>query len=205
MSRTSPDAEPDRGRARRRRFAPRARQTLALGTLATSVTLAGCGEPAPDFERFTSVDQCATSGFSRDVCEAEYGRALAAHIETAPRFDGRAACEAEYGEGSCSELPAQPSQAGQPQQSFFVPFLTGYLVSSALSRITTPRGYSTYYNNNPGYRPSPIYRTRTGTDVTVTRDANNQAVTRPVNQNTRTVARRGFGGSGFSRSRGFGG
>lgn len=202
----------DTPRRPRRRLSPRTRQTLALGTLATSVTLAGCGEPAPSFESFTSVAECSASGFSRVVCEEEYDRALAAHLQTAPRFDGLPACEAEYGEGRCNELP-QLADAGtsgteeaRPQGSFFAPFLTGYLVSSALSRVTTPRGYAGYYANNPGYRPAPVYRTRTGRDVTTAREGN-RTVTRPVNRNTRTVARRGFGGSGFARGggRGFGG
>ena len=195
----------DTARRPKRRLSPRTRQTLALGTLATSVTLAGCGEPAPDVQRFTSVADCSTSGFSRVVCEEEYDRALAAHVTTAPRFDAEATCEAEFGEGRCTELPAQVADTGEatePRGSFFAPFLTGYLVSSALSRVTTPRGYAGYYANNPGYRPAPVYRTRTGRDVTTAREGN-RTVTRPVNRNTRTVARRGFGGSGFSR--GFGG
>lgn len=198
-----------------RRLSPRTRQTLAMGTLATSVTLAGCGEPAPDFERFTSVSDCAASGFSRLVCEEEFDRAAAAHLQTAPRFDDLSACEAEFGDGRCNELP-QIAEAGtdgeaatdeaQPRGSFFAPFLTGYLVSSALSRVSTARGYAGYYANNPSYRPAPVYRTRAGQDVTTAREGN-RTVTRPVNRNTRTVARRGFGGSGFARGggRGFGG
>ena len=188
----------------RRRYAPRARQALALGSLAATATLAGCGEPAPENRLFTSVDNCISAGFSQAVCEGEYQTALQRHVAEAPRFDGQAVCEAEFGEGRCTEVaPGTPAAAGA-SQSFFVPFLTGYLVSSALSRIGSYAAYNTFLRSNPTYRPDPIYRSRSGVPVTVGRDAvTNRPTVRPVNQNTRTVARRGFGGRGFGR--GFGG
>ena len=189
---------------RPRRYAPRARQALVLGTLAATASLTACGEPEPANRLFTSVDNCLSAGFSQSVCEGEYQSALARHVEEAPRFDSQAVCEAEFGAGRCSEIEPGTQAAGGATQSFFVPFLTGYLVSSALSRIGTYAAYNSYLRNNPSYRPDPIYRTRTGTPVTVGRDATtNRPVTRPLNQNTRTVARRGFGGRSFGR--GFGG
>lgn len=190
--------------APRRRYAPRARQALALGTIAASTALAGCGEPAPSNQLFTSVDNCLSAGFSQSVCEGEYQRTLARHVEEAPRFDEQAVCEAEFGEGRCQEIAPGTAQAGGSSQSFFVPFLTGYLVSSALSRAGTFAAYNSFLRQNPTYRPDPIYRSRAGTPVTVGRDATtNRPTVRPVNQNTRTVARRGFGGRGYGR--GFGG
>lgn len=187
-----------------RRYAPRGRQVLALGSLAATATLAGCGEPAPENRLFTSVENCLSAGFSEAVCEGEYQTALQRHLAEAPRFDGQAACEAEFGTDRCTEVPAgSGGAAAGSSQSFFVPFLTGYLVSSALSRVGSYGAYNTFLRSNPSYRPDPIYRSRSGTPVTVGRDASNRPVTRPLNQNTRTVARRGFGGRGFGR--GFGG
>ena len=188
----------------RRRYAPRARQALALGSLAATATLAGCGEPAPENRLFTSVDNCISAGFSEAVCEGEYQTALQRHAAEAPRFDDQAVCEAEFGEDRCTEVAPGTPAAGGASQSFFMPFLTGYLVSSALSRVGSYAAYNTFLRSNPSYRPDPIYRSRAGVPVTVGRDAvTNRPTVRPVNQNTRTVARRGFGGRGFGR--GFGG
>ena len=198
MSADRPPASPPR------RYAPRARQALMLGSLAATATLAGCGEPEPANRLFTSVDNCLSAGFSQAVCEGEYQQALARHVEEAPRFDSQAVCENEFGEGRCSEIEPGTQAAGGATQSFFVPFLTGYLVSSALSRIGTYAAYNSYLRANPTYRPDPIYRTRGGAPVTVGRGGGGtEPVLRPVNQNTRTVSRQGFGGRSFGR--GFGG
>mgnify|MGYP007092120077 CR=1 FL=1 len=61
---------------------------------------------------------------------------------------------------------------------------------------------ATYYGGGYG---SPIYRNRKGATVQLDTPSapNAKAIARPVNVNTVTVARSGFGGSG--RSRGFGG
>lgn len=209
-----------------RRLSPKGRQTLALGTIAVAgVVLAGCGEEPPSERLFSSVDDCVTSGFERTVCEGEFQRAMAVHAEDAPRFDGLAACEAEYGEGKCVERPTEGeggTGASNGGSGFFTPFLTGYLVSNALNNLSDRGSYDRYLRDNPTYRPDPIYRTRSGTPVTVARDLTPGAAdrvtgtsttrsvstptrTRPVNVNTRTVSRRGFGGRGFGRSGGFGG
>ncbi|AHG48488.1 membrane protein (plasmid) [Rhizobium leguminosarum bv. trifolii CB782] len=160
---------------------------------------------------FTSVDQCVASGMDRQVCQASYQDAMRAHLATAPRFNGMAACEAEYGSGHCTEQPANtvPNNTGG-SGSFFMPFLAGYMLSSALNNIGDYNDYrqrqvdSGYY-----YGSTPIYRNRSGQTVTTTvrsGGTGNDALTapsrqsvKPVNVNTRTVARQGFGGrSSFS-------
>ena len=184
----------------KRRLSSRGRHRLALGSIAAaSLTLAAC-DSGPDGDyAFTSLAECGQAGFDRTVCEAEYNEALQQHASSAPRFDDQAICEAEFGDGRCTVYQPPGSQ-----QSFFIPFLTGYLVSSALRNVTGFGGYRTYRDRNAGYAPAPIYRNRSGQNVTVSRDTPDaRPQTRPLNANTRTAARGGFGGR--SASRGWGG
>lgn len=196
----------------RRRMSGHRRPFLALGTIAAStLALSGCGDDTPSEIMFTSVDQCVTAGMDRQVCQASYQDAMRAHLATAPRFDGMAACEAEYGKGQCTEQAANalPNNTGR-SDSVFMPFLAGYMLSSALNNVSDYYDYrrrqeaAGYY-----YGSTPIYRNRSGQTVTTTvrsGGTRSDSVTapsrqsvKPVNVNTRTVARQGFGGrSSFS-------
>ncbi|MBY4609289.1 DUF1190 domain-containing protein [Rhizobium sp. 9T] len=194
----------------RRRKSGHRRPFLALGTIAAStLALSGCGDQTPSEVMFTSVDQCVASGMDRQVCQAGYQDAMRAHLAAAPRFDGMAACEAEYGKGQCTEQQASavPNNTGG-SGSFFTPFLAGYMLSSALNNISD---YSDYRRRQEAggsyYGSTPIYRNRSGQTLTTTvRSGGADSVTapsrqsvKPVNVNTRTVARQGFGGrSSFS-------
>lgn len=197
----------------RRRMSGHRRPFLALGTIAAStLALSGCGEEAPSDIMFTSVDQCVAAGMDRQVCQASYQDAMRAHLATAPRFNGMAACEAEYGTGQCTEQPsnAVPNNNTGGGGSFFVPFMAGYILSSALNNIGDYYDYRRrqeeigYY-----YGSTPIYRNRSGQTVTTTVRSGGTRIdsvtaparqtVKPVNVNTRTVARQGFGGrSSFS-------
>lgn len=195
----------------RRRLSGRKRPILALGTIAaSSFILSGCGDDPPSDRVFSSVDQCVSSGLDQQLCQTAYQDAMRAHLANAPRFDGAAACEAEYGKGQCTE--EKPVAGSTSTGSFFVPFLSGYLLSSTISNLddyyryrrqaqqqTTASGYGGSY----GY--GPVYRNRSGQTVTTTTGGGRDAVlspsvnTKPVNVNTRTVSRQGFGGrSSFS-------
>ncbi|MBY4628183.1 DUF1190 domain-containing protein [Rhizobium croatiense] len=194
----------------RRRKSGHRRPFLALGTIAAStLALSGCGDQTPSEVMFTSVDQCVASGMDRQVCQAGYQDAMRAHLAAAPRFDGMAACEAEYGKGQCTEQQASavPNNTGG-SGSFFTPFLAGYMLSSALNNISD---YSDYRRRQEAsgsyYGSTPIYRNRSGQTLTTTvRSGGADSVTapsrqsvKPINVNTRTVARQGFGGrSSFS-------
>ncbi|RFB88290.1 hypothetical protein B5K11_22525 [Rhizobium leguminosarum bv. trifolii] len=195
----------------RRRKSGHRRPFLALGTIAAStLALSGCGDQTPSEVMFTSVDQCVTSGMDRQVCQAGYQDAMRAHLATAPRFNGMAACEAEYGVGQCTEQPANSVPNNSSGGSFFTPFLAGYMLSSALNNITDYSDYRRRQEANGYYYGStPIYRNRAGQTLTTTvrsGGAGSDSVTapsrqsvKPVNVNTRTVARQGFGGrSSFS-------
>ena len=185
----------------RRRLSGRKPPLLSLGTIAiSSLALAGCAGEPPGEVLFTSVDQCITAGMDAQVCQAGYQDAMQAHLQSSPKFDGLAACEAEYGVGQCAEQ--QPVATGGGG-SFFTPFLAGYLLSSTLNNIGDYNRYRDQrINNGYAYGSSPIYRNRSGQTVTPgTRPggdmvAPSRQTMQPVNVNTRTVVRQGFGGGG---------
>ena len=195
----------------KRRLSGRKPPLLALGSIAlTSFALAGCAGDPPGDVLFSSVDQCITAGMDSQVCQAGYQDAMQAHLETAPRFDGLAACEAEYGAGQCGE-ETTTTAAGGGGGSFFTPFLAGYLLSSTLNNIGDYNNYRrVQQQNGNAYGSAPIYRNRNGQTLTPsgrpgvndTTLAPSRQSMQPVNVNTRTVVRQGFGGgSGL----GFGG
>jgi len=188
-----------------KRFTGRARPILALGTIAAGgLALSACGDAPAQDAVYASPAQCIEAGVEADICNAEYQEALQAHLRDAPRFDGQAACEAEYGAGRCLETPAAGTQTSGGG-GFFVPFMTGYLVSSAISNLTNYGAYSSYRNSG-GYRPGPIYTDRSGASYrSEPATVGQPARQRPVNVNTRTVSRQGFGGMSSSRGMSFGG
>ncbi|KKC34088.1 DUF1190 domain-containing protein [Devosia psychrophila] len=194
----------------RRRFIGGRSPLLALGTIAaSSLALAGCAGEAPAEVMFTTAEQCIQAGMDQQVCQTGYQDAVQAHLTNAPRFDGLAACEAEYGEGQCTAAPAQADGGGGT--GFFMPFLAGYMMSSALNNMGAYNNYRRDRELN-GYAngASPIYRNRSGQTLTPTVGrpngtaiVPNRATMQPVNVNTQTVARQGFGGR--STGMGFGG
>jgi len=182
----------------RRRLSGRSRPLLALGSIAvTSIALAGCAGDPPGEVLFSSAEQCIAAGMDAQVCQAGYQDAMQAHLANAPQFDGLAACEAEYGPGQCAE---QANTAATGGGSFFTPFLAGYLLSSTLNNIGDYNRYRSTQANGGGFGATPIYRNRAGQTLAPTiRSGNDTALAptrqvQPVNVNTRTVARQGFGG-----------
>ncbi|OCP21039.1 MULTISPECIES: DUF1190 domain-containing protein [unclassified Ensifer] len=203
----------------RRRLSGRTPPILALGTIAASgLALASCGDnpPAEDV-MFKSVDQCMQAGMDEQVCRTAYQDAMRAHLAGAPRFDRRAACEAEYGWAQCTQ--ARGADGSGSAGSFFIPFMAGYMLSTGFEKIDDYYKYRRREEEQGGggggggYSGSPIYRTRSGQTVTTTpapargsqsaSASSSRYSVKPVNVNTRTVARQGFGGRSFSF--GFGG
>lgn len=188
----------------RRRFIGSRSPLLALGTIAaSSLALAGCASDAPAEVMFTTAEQCIAAGMDPQVCQTGYQDAVQTHLTNAPRFDGLAACEAEYGVGQCAAAPAEANNGGGGG-GFFMPFLAGYMMSSAFNNIGA---YNNYRRDNGA---TPIYRNRSGQTLTPTVGrpngtaiAPNRSTMQPVNVNTQTVARQGFGGR--STGMGFGG
>lgn len=180
----------------RKRFTGRKPPLLALGTIAAGgLALTGCGDTPGEDTLFASPDQCIQAGIDSEVCHAEYQTALGQHVRDAPRFDGMAACEAEYGDGRCMATP-QGSGSG----SFFIPFMTGYLISSAVQNLTSYNSYGTYVGGGSYRRPTPIFTNRTGTTFRSDPVIGTQTATpRPANVNTRAISRGGFGGMSMGR------
>jgi uncharacterized protein YgiB involved in biofilm formation len=191
-----------------RRFSSQTRTRLTLGSIAAaaSVGLAGCDDTPPTFQdaHFTSVSECVHAGFPDRLCEGSYNAAWQNYLTTAPQFSTRQSCEADWGEEQCMERDAVSGAVSGPSTgSVFVPLLAGFVVSQALQQ----RYYDDddlIYVGGGGYG-SPIYRNRKGATVQLSPSnaPNAKAIARPVNVNTVTVARSGFGGK--SSSRGFGG
>ncbi|WP_416357600.1 DUF1190 domain-containing protein [Aureimonas phyllosphaerae] len=183
-----------------RRFLSQRPPLLALGTIAAGgLALSGCGDEPADDTLFTSPAQCIEAGIDNNICNAEYQAALSQHLRDAPKFDGQAACETEYGAGRCMEVPRD--QAGTTGGgSFFLPFMTGYLISSAVQRMTNYNSYGSYVGGGSYVRPTPIFTGRNGTTYRSDPVIGTQTATpRPANVNTRTVSRSGFGGLSSSR------
>jgi uncharacterized protein YgiB involved in biofilm formation len=179
-----------------KRFTGRRPPLLALGTIAAGgLVLTACGDQAEE-KLFSSVDECVKWGVEQSVCQGEYQSALSQHLRDAPRFDGMAACEAEYGAGRCM---TQPRTDGSGAGNFFIPFMTGYLVSSAVSNLSSS-GYGTYVNSGSYRRSIPVFTNRSGmlyrSDPPQIGEAPRP---RPANVNTRTVSRSGFGGLSSGR------
>ncbi|MBO0905587.1 DUF1190 domain-containing protein [Jiella sonneratiae] len=191
----------------KRRFTRRTPPILTLGTIAaTGMVLYGCGDDQPKEMVFSTPQQCADAGVDMQICEAEYQQALQKHLTDAPHYASLQECEAAMGAGRCFQAgnPGNQNAAGQTSGSgtgFFVPFMTGYLVSSAISSLSN---YSAYrdYRYSSGYVSTPIYTNRAGDTLTSTVEGG-KSVSRPVNVNTRTVSRSGFGGRSSSRGGGF--
>jgi len=197
---TTGDRQPDGQRARRR-FASSGRQRLMLGGLAAAgLTLSGCeSEPAIEPARFTTISECTSAGFDLELCKGGFEDAKKAYGATTPQFKSQAECEKEWGESSCA-----PQQASSGTGSVFMPMFAGFVLSQMMQQR--------YYNTGSyggGYVGSPIYRGRGGNPVTLERSNTGKAIATPVNVNTTTVSRSGFGGMGMSRgsgsSRSFGG
>ncbi len=193
----------------RRRKSSTSRKSLALGTIAAAgLTVAACDD-SPDTSRvFKSVADCRQSGYSEFVCDKEFGEAVSRHAKTAPKFKTSDECEKQFGANKCM-VHSTPVTSGSSTSSsnFYTPLLTGFLISQALQSIRTPYDYYNYRSSYPGYYSTPIYRDRGGRTVTRVRTGTGtsaKTVSRPVNVNTRTVTRRGFGGRSYSR-RGWGG
>lgn len=182
----------------RRRLSSPVRQGLRLGTLAAAgLGVAACGDlPEGDYA-FRSVESCLEAGFSQVVCQQEYREALDRHASVAPRYDRLDTCEYEWGQGDCEVRTAEDGSG-----SYFLPFMGGFLVSSALHRITDLNDYVKYRRTHK-YTSTPVYRGPSGKTITFRSPGTKGARPAPVNVNTRTVARSGFGGG--MRSRSFGG
>lgn len=169
-------------------------RVLKLAVLGTVGALSGCEGDRPALV-YPTVEACTQAGvLSAEDCRSEHERALANHVQTAPRFSSQADCERDFGPGQCQAAP----QGG----GFFVPLMMGYMIAS-MQRDQAPvyRGGS-YYSQ-------PLYRTRSdgtsqwrtagndvvkGTGPTRVKSSASVPQTRAV-----TMSRSGFGSTSSAR------
>ena len=173
-----------------------AKVTVTPMALAIAASLAGCSSNEEQAQVVKSVADCVqNTSYTEEQCKVAYENALAESERTAPKYDSVSACESEFGANQCH----QSSSGG-----WFMPFMAGYLVSSALDSFSRDRHYSPVYvyggsGYNNGYvmtgngsvvgRPGDRY-------VNVSRDTLNK----PLPTVNKTISRGGFGSQAAAKS-----
>jgi len=174
--------------------------------LAMAAVLAGCSQKQEDVKFVNSVSDCAANtSMSTKDCEAAYQKALAEAERTGPKYRNRYECETEFGDNRCT----------QNTNGYFMPFMTGFLVSSAINSLS--------HRYNPVYAYHNPYSNHRGrlmmSDGTILGRSGSRhyslpkgSATKKMPTATRTVSRGGFGSVasaksswGSARSRGWGG
>jgi len=162
---------------------------LALAALAA---LVGCSQKE-EAVLVNSVEDClATTDFTEDQCNTAYQQAVDEANRTAPKYQDAATCEQEFG----------PNQCQRSSSGFFMPFMAGYLMSSALD--FNRNRYNPVYNYQGNGRYNGQVMTSDGKALgrigdkrlNVSRDT----LTKPMPTVRRTVSRGGFGSQAAAKS-----
>lgn len=174
------------------------RQAIKPLSLAITAALVGCSSSSGEnVIVLNSVDDCvANTSFNQEQCTMAYQQALNEAEKTAPKYSSRDDCEAEFGNARC-----QQNGSGS-----FTPFMSGYMVSSALSRYNDQRYYHpvyTYHYTYQGFRGS----TRVLADGTQLKSMGNGRYKAPTKISTqampiatRTISRGGFGSKASAKA-----
>ncbi|WP_395342199.1 DUF1190 domain-containing protein [Ningiella sp. W23] len=171
---------------------------FVLAPISLAVLSACSGSSEEEVKFVSSVDDCTnTTSLSEDQCQAAYEQALTDANSTAPRYQYQRDCEAEF--GNC-----------QQSGSFFIPFMTGYIVSEVIDEVGDSLERKRRYNYSyPAYlySGSGRYRNKIMTadgfvvgspgqrSYRVPREA-----VKPKPAVTRTISRGGFGSSASAKS-----
>lgn len=120
---------------------------LALGV--SSIMLAACSDDRQEAMIFTSLDECKNQYPEYSAsCDAAYQQAIAEASRTSPKFQSQRDCETDFGDNQCV---AYRSDNGQ---SWFMPFMAGYMVSGLFSN----RHYSSPLFTSHSYGSPYRYR-----------------------------------------------
>lgn len=171
---------------------------LAPISLAVMAGCSGGNGNSNEVQFVTSIDDCITNtNFTEQACVAAYEQAVADAESTAPRYRLRSDCEAEF--GSCER-----------NGSFFMPFMTGYIVSEIIDEVGDAferkhryrHSYPAYLYRGYGYQRNRIMTAdghiigRPGqSSYKVSREA-----LKPKPKVTRTMSRGGFGSTASAKS-----
>ncbi|GLR71923.1 DUF1190 domain-containing protein [Agaribacter marinus] len=174
-------------------------RAFALAPLSLAV-ISGCSSGSQDEQvKFvTSVSECTTTtSLTESECQAAYEQAVLDAEATAPRYQYERDCLTEF--GNCER-----------QGSFFVPFMTGYIVSEIIDEVGDAfERKHRYKHSYPAYlySGSGSYRNKIMTSdghvigspgqrsYRVSRDA-----LKPKPKVTRTISRGGFGATASAKS-----
>lgn len=177
-------------------------KTIKLTLMAsTALALSACGEEERETaEAFRTLDDCVASNlFTEEQCQTSLDEAKSVHEQSAPRYNSESLCVQEFGPSNCYRHGG--GSAHGSSGSFWLPFMTGYMVSNLVDSAFG-RHYSTPYY----YHSSGSLRTWDGRSIQTRRDANGRikptisrktvyAKPKPAKVMTRTsvISRGGFG------------
>jgi uncharacterized protein YgiB involved in biofilm formation len=178
---------------------------LGAGGLLAAAALWPSPDPKEDVLAYKDVDECIAAGIiSSDICKTQFDQAEAQHVAAAPKFENQTTCEAQYGAANCTQKTSNGS-------SFFVPLMTGMLISQFLNNrnpLAQPLYPPTQQNfrggsgGSGGSSAMRGYSTATGWNFRRDSALRSGTVTAPrsvISPSANTVSRGGFG----SKARGF--
>ncbi|MCY7294485.1 DUF1190 domain-containing protein [Alteromonas sp. a30] len=175
----------------RKVFAPK---PLSLGV--ASIMLTACGDNREQAMIFTNLQDCVSQMPEQaEQCELAYRNALEEAQRTAPKYAEQSACEYEFGAGQCT------SYRSNDGNSWFMPFMAGYMLSNlSSSRYYSSPVFTSYSRYSPyryrwisadGYEYGDIRKRR----VKVSKKAFS-----PKPTVSKTIKRGGFGSSVRAKS-----
>ncbi len=176
---------------------------LVLGVAVA--TLSSCGGQE-EVAVVSSAEECdAKTELNLEECQAAYQKAQAEAERTGPKYNSNTQCESEFGYGQCRQSHSS---------GFFMPMMTGFMISQMLSGNSA--GYNPVYRYNNRYS-SQHNRIMTADGTVIGRAGQKsyrvgKSTLKAKPTVTRTISRGGFGSVasaksswGGGRSRGWGG
>jgi uncharacterized protein YgiB involved in biofilm formation len=184
------------------RKAPKLFTFKPLAFAITAGTLAGCSDDSQESQVFRTIDDCVRGNPGQEEqCELAYKDAVNEAIRTGPKYSNMNACLEDFGLDNCT------SYTDNNNQSFFMPFMAGYMISSLFDDNRRYRSAPLYTSYS---RFSPAYGKWTSTDGRLFGSANSSKVRinsdafKPKPAVKRTMKRGGFGSTIAAKSK-FGG
>lgn len=162
--------------------------------LGIAATLAACSSNTEEVKIIKNPQQCEEeTTLTAQECEIAYQKAVEEAARTAPKYANISECEAEFGYRNCS----QHSGTG-----FFMPLMTGFLLSELLSDRRYYKPVYTYRGSRSNYRDrimtsngAVLSRNNSGT-FHVSKDT----LKKKAPTVTKTVSRGGFGSKASAKS-----
>ncbi|MEM5527643.1 DUF1190 domain-containing protein [Gammaproteobacteria bacterium AS21] len=177
----------------------KAAKPFAFKPLVVAVTagsLIGCSDDTQKVKIYHDADQCAASHPSQvSECELAYKEAVNKAAQSGPKYSSMAACITDFGANNCGAYPSSNNQ------SYFMPFISGFMFSSILNQVSRSAPLYTSYS-----RRSPAYNNWVSTDGTLYGNVFSRQI--KVNNDAfkakpavkRTMSRGGFGSTIAAKS-----